>query len=509
MLRDGLWAFGLHWGTCSTTKLCTICSFPTTPMFTLKGVCGRNAHLDWNYYFATNEKHEITGYDGFKTSNLTHENGVWQFQDVETLAETRSDHPIGRRNWSYRDSSCGIKTSIDTSFAFSKCHFGKEFTCNSGQCISMSQRCNRVKDCNDDSDEEMCDMIHIPSSYNKLHPPMADFGSDDAPAKLTTQINIISIDDIDSLNMKIVVTFEMQLKWNDARLNFENLDTTTINPMSEETAKTIWMPSEHIIHDNAILGKIIEDPHRELGIENQTVAMPGDITKSIENYVHPGSKTQIVLKQRFKITYPCKFELAKFPFDKHECNFISKLRLQNNNSILFTKDDPAIFYDGPKTVNQFTLDEITSETVHAPRSTTFIITIQIHRNLMNQVLGTFVPTSLLWSLAYFTLFIDINDFSDRFIGAVTTLLVLVALLNAKNEELPKTSYFKFVDLWFLWYISSILIITVFHIFTNHITNEKVSISQKLSPREKVNRVGLIFFGLTTIIFDVVYFHLTS
>ena len=64
--------------------------------------------------------------------------------------------------------------------------------------------------------------------------------------------------------------------------------------------------------------------------------------------------------------------------------------------------------------------------------------IQIHRNLMNSVLGTFVPTSLLWSLSYFTLFIDINDFSDRFIGAVTTLLVLVALLNAKNEELnPK------------------------------------------------------------------------
>ena len=509
MLRDGRWAFGLHWGTCSTTKLCTICSFTTTPMFTLKGVCAKNAHLDWNYYLATNQKHQVIGYHGFKTSNLTHQNGLWKFQDVETSAETMSDHPIGRRNWMYRDTSCGIKSPIKNSLAFSKCHFGKEFTCNSGQCISMAKRCNRVKDCRDDSDEEMCDMIHIPSSYNKLHPPLAFSDSSEAPSMLKTQINIISIDDIDSLNMLIVVTFEMQLKWTDARLNFENLDTSAVNPMSEETARNIWMPSEHIIHDNAILGKIIEDPHREIGIENQTVAMPGDIMKSIENFVHLGSKTQIVLKQRFKITYPCEFDLEKFPFDKHKCNFILKLRLQNKNSILFAKDTPAILYNGPKTVNQFTLDKMTSETIHTTRSTNFIINTHIHRNLMNSVLGTFVPTSLLWSLAYFTLFIDINDFSDRFIGAVTTLLVLVALLNAKNEELPKTSYFKFIDLWFLWYISSILVITVFHIFTNHISNEKRSLAQKLSPREKVNRFGLLLFGLTTIMFDVGYFHLTS
>ena len=258
MLKDGLWAFGLHWGTCSATKLCTICSFSSTPMFTLKGVCGKNAHLDWNYYLATNQRHEVIGYNGFKTSNLTHENGIWTFQDIETLAETRSEYPIGRMYWSYKDSSCGIKSSVKTSLAFSKCHFGKEFTCNSGQCISMSQRCNRIKDCKDDSDEEMCDMIHIPSSYNKLHPPLAQSDTGDALSMLKTQINIISIDDIDSLNMQIVVTFELQLKWNDARLNFENLDTTAVNPMSEETARNIWMPSEHIIHDNAILGKIID-----------------------------------------------------------------------------------------------------------------------------------------------------------------------------------------------------------------------------------------------------------
>ena len=95
MLKDGLWAFGLHWGTCSTTKLCTICSFSSTPMLTLKGVCGKNAHLDWNYYLATNQRHEVIGYHGFKTSNLTPKDGVWTFQDIDIVYTPRCMMNIG------------------------------------------------------------------------------------------------------------------------------------------------------------------------------------------------------------------------------------------------------------------------------------------------------------------------------------------------------------------------------------------------------------------------------
>ena len=95
--------------------------------------------------------------------------------------------------------------------------------------------------------------------------------------------------------------------------------------------------------------------------------------------------------------------------------------------------------------------------------TKFIFSIEITRLYMNQMLNTFLPTILLWSLAYFTLFIDVEIFSDRFIGTITTLLVQVSLLSSINDDLPKTSYFKFMDLWFLWYTTFIFAIILFHI----------------------------------------------
>ena len=135
--------------------------------------------------------------------------------------------------------------------------------------------------------------------------------------------------------------------------------------------------------------------------------------------------------------------------------------------------------------------------------------------------NSFLPTALLWSIAYFTHFIDIEDFSDRFIGTVTALLVLVALISSVNGDLPKTSYFKFIDCWFLWYITTILFIILFHIVLNHISaNQRMRIfnianfknvgqPENLNLRAKINKIGMIMFAATTILFDAIYFYLTT
>ena len=138
---------------------------------------------------------------------------------------------------------------------------------------------------------------------------------------------------------------------------------------------------------------------------------------------------------------------------------------------------------------------------------------------MSQMLNSFLPTGLLWFVAYFALFIDVENFPDRFIGAVTALLVLVALLSSVNGDLPKTSYFKFIDCWFLWYISAILCIILFHIFLNRVPNGKCQFfntaafkenkqKNKVNSRERINSLGIIIFAVTTILFDVIYFCFT-
>ena len=515
MLNDGRWAFGLHWGTCSSLELCTICSFVETPIFTLKGMCSDNSQLDLSYYFITNETAQISGFDGYIKSNMSLQNHTWTLQDAGVLATTSTDHPVGRKQWMYMDRSCGMKSKVETSLTLSKCSFGNEFTCESGQCISMDKRCNKIQDCKDGSDEDACNLVEIPKSYYKVRSPVKYNKNNIEPVHLLTQISIINVDIVDTLNMFVGITFDVQLKWNDDRLSFENIDPYGKNLLSIEAANKLWLPCENIIHDNAILGQIIEDKNREIGVTPLTQERPVDIKSSVENYIYKGSETQLFMTQRFKIVYNCAFSLAKFPFDEHDCSFIMLLKTQQNYSIAFVKDIPSVLYRGPPTVNQFQISNVTSDTMSDEKETRFIFSISIHHNIMDQMLGTFLPTMLLWLLAWFTLFIDISNFSDRFVGSVTTLLVLVALLSSLNDDMPKTSYFKYVDLWFLWYISAILSITIYHIFNNHVPNDKVEYIvngkkvQKLSKRAKVNRVAIVVFAMTTLTFDIIYFIMTS
>merc|ERR1712077_38920 len=85
------------------------------------------------------------------------------------------------------------------------------------------------------------------------------------------------------------------------------------------------------------------------------------------------------------------------------------------------------------------------------------------RIFINQLLVNFIPTFLLWSFGYSTLFIDIENSSDRFMGAGTALLVIATLLNAINADMPKTSYLKLIDVWFLWHIFNTFAIIASHI----------------------------------------------
>jgi hypothetical protein len=349
--------------------------------------------------------------------------------------------------------------------------------------------------------------------------------------------------------MRIGITFEVNVKWIDDLLKFQNLNTMGRNLISLESANRLWLPSENFLHDNAVIGEIMEDKHRTIEARNLTEGFVVSGTESVENHRYPGSETQLYMKQRFKVMYGCEFEMTKFPFDRHLCHF--KMKLERGKNILynFIKDDLAVLYQGPLTWNQFKINEIQSNVDNGLESTNFIFSIEFSRLYMNQILNTFLPILLLWSLGYSTLLIETENFSDRFMGTVTALLVLVSLLSSVNEDLPETSYFKLIDLWFLWFLSNILLITIFHIFIISIRNDKVvptghrrqligdneevgkhilrmKVNNKVvstgilqitdnedvdkqTLRMKINKVGIVLFAVGTLLFCVGYFAASS
>ena len=64
-----------------------------------------------------------------------------------------------------QDVGCSNEKHFTTSNVLTTCT-DDEFTCKDGFCINMSERCDKIIDCpNDSSDEETCGMIVFDSTY--------------------------------------------------------------------------------------------------------------------------------------------------------------------------------------------------------------------------------------------------------------------------------------------------------------------------------------------------------
>ena len=176
------------------------------------------------------------------------------------------------------------------------------------------------------------------------------------------------------------------------------------------------------------------------------------------------------------------------------------------NAAKFKKDEPAVIYVGTMTTKGFKIKETIADTSVTGEYTYFNFTVKLDRVYTDKLISSFFPTLLLWFLAYFTLYIHHENFNERIMVAITVLLVLAALMGSIKNDIPSTSEFKYIDLWFLWYTSFIFGIALFHIFLHQIGAHEMYInSRKRSLNDIMKRVMLILF----LSFNLIYFLLQT
>ena len=199
---------------------------------------------------------------------------------------------------------------------------------------------------------------------------------------MCTSITIYSIDAIDTIKMEIGLTFFIEIRWRDRRLNFSNIlngpfvaNTTKkvlgkpvhnslidicILQSLDESRKDIWRPVQRIIHENAVLGKIERAPYYYLGVECLTRELSADIGSAAQNLLHSGADNDLIMRQRFKVVYPCPMDITYFPFDKQKCKFILKMETKGNQSVYLKSDTKkdAVRYLGDNMLHEFQLKNI-------------------------------------------------------------------------------------------------------------------------------------------------------
>ena len=203
---------------------------------------------------------------------------------------------------------------------------------------------------------------------------------------------------------------------------------------------------------------------------------------------------------------------------------------------MFEEDFPGVQYLGEKRIKQFKILHVRSfvgeidDQYFNGSITFFTMELAMIRNYYDQIQMIFVPTFLLWFVSYMTIYVSLDDFGNRCKVSVSILLILVALLGASRQDFPKTTYFKFIDLYFFWYILNIFLIILLHILLENIDENrhelhafkignfarKVEVKPKETPesvydnryftKPRINRIAKVLFLTANIIFSIFYFY---
>ena len=509
---DGSWYYGLSGG-CSSENLCTICSVEDTPVFTFKGLCYASV-IDYNYYINVDSNHEIKDYEGYKHNKISKDQyGVWNSNSssfrISLISDDNTSFPIGRQNWNYFDQNC--KDSDTKYLTLSQCEFGLQFSCHSGHCIDVEKKCDGHTDCADHSDEENCSYIRIPHFYKQTEPPSTN---------MSYQVVIERINHIDTIEMVIELTNVVIMQWYDGRLSYTNLRNRTNHLISDDTAKQVWTPLNRLVHEKALIGRT-HIGESKLYIQEEESSASMDASNAFEDRLFHGSNNILLARQRARLTYDCTFELRSFPFDTQICKFKSHIVSGKDFTQRFISKQDSVKYLGPKIVNDFEIQKIETVSGVNENHTYFMFIITMDRNYSSQLISIFFPTWLIWFLAYLTFFIDLKNFNNRFMGSVTSLLVLASLLNSMQSSLPKTAYFKYVDCWFLWYIANSIFMIATHVLLDNISRAKNGTSKIMSmlgnddddleryksKQKRMNRIAIIVYPTLVIPFNIAYFTL--
>ena len=163
--------------------------------------------------------------------------------DLNKTLEFIGEIPMGSKNWRLKKDNtyCNKQKGHMAKLTFSQCYPDK-FTCSSGQCVALEDRCNIDYDCEDETDEHDCmnTQIQIIDDYMKEMVPVSKTRE---PCIAYINISINTFPEINTKMVRITADFKINLRWRDLRLKFLNLDHSYVkNRMTEKDMETIWKP---------------------------------------------------------------------------------------------------------------------------------------------------------------------------------------------------------------------------------------------------------------------------
>ena len=439
-----------------------VCSHEKRPFLRLRGLCPDSA-VDWLYIPKNNKVGQIQ-YVSSQGSFISYdkEKRVWSFNktgfDTTGLStSSKVSFLLGKHNWTIENDSyvCGLGKPYTKQLKLTSCS-EEQFTCSSGQCVRMEDRCDQLANCMDQSDEENCQLLVLRKGYNKKIPPIvpdADNPETKALIPLEVSLTLLKVVSIEEVRHSIELQFQIEVGWYESRAAYNNLnENSAMNVLMSQDIETLWLPL--ITYTNTDQKETTRLAEMSEWSTRVTVRKEGNLTRGgmelvDEVEIFQGDQNHLVMAQVYTKTFQCQMDFQLYPFDTQTCT----IRMDTSD------DGLKVVRLVPQqlTMNEtldLTLFKITSwslEYVDANREEEGVsMKMDLKRKVMNELLTTFLPSILLMIITFATTFFKPFFFEAALSVNLTTMLMMTTISIGKMQMLPTAAYIRMIDVWLVF-----------------------------------------------------------
>ena len=309
---------------CKTSDVFCGCAKQPHTYLRLRGLCSKSG-IDIHYIPMNNKTDAMQlEFIGLRTTiKYDQEKEGWSIVKGESNITGISkaypaSYALGRHNWTiYGDKTCSDDSeSFSTQLKLSGCKDGN-FTCNDGQCIKMSQRCDQLPDCRDESDEKNCNILVLKDGYNKRVPPL----NQGDPVNVSVSMNVLKLVDIDEDDYSIEIQFEITMQWKENRATYHNLKKkTSLNALMQNDYEKLWLPK--VIYENTDqkestrLGEFGNGEwETSVVVKKEGSSTLSGLDSLDETEIFTGYGNSLIMSQTYTHTFQCSYRLSTYPFD--------------------------------------------------------------------------------------------------------------------------------------------------------------------------------------------------
>ena len=134
----------------------------------------------------------------------------------------------------------------------------------------------------------------------------------EVPLRMYSSYHVYGVTSVDSTKQTFGLDIEVQLKWNDSRIEFKENELKLKLKLNEKVKRKLWLPHFHV--------------WQELNKQRETSRI--ELIKVNENV------TTFQMKSHLQIDVSCSMNFTDFPNDKQNCFFVMYDEDYNNTEII-------------------------------------------------------------------------------------------------------------------------------------------------------------------------------